>query len=330
MKRKRFFLYALGLAVFIAAWAPGIWLTGTRGNLSAAEEETAVQKQDMAVSRIYLEDIQYLAEGLIEARIGILLRDSGLNPMRRAMVGIASDRPDKDLFYDAEGGLTQWLRTDYDGRVSFTMRTSVEGVSRVGAVVGEDQILWPLSNFLYGYGGGPPELDLVAGKVLEVALNRAGALNPEGVAPHEEAQRRPLYGAEHVTFYLDSNIMAQDGEILYLDAAPLLRSGVTFLPLRALARALGVTVRWDVHFQAASLTRGDRVLHVRSQDTEMIQYIHNDAQPISLPVNPPPFIDEASGRVMIPLRAAADAFGAVVWYDQESRCVHLTQERDGL
>ncbi|MDR1206422.1 MAG: copper amine oxidase N-terminal domain-containing protein [Peptococcaceae bacterium] len=325
---KRFLCGAIGLAVFIGAWAPGIWLTGARGNLSAAEEETRIQKQDMAVSRIYLEDTQYLPEGLIEARIGILLRDAGLNPLRRAMVGIASDRPDKDLFYDLDGGLTHWLRTDYDGRVSFMMRTSVEGVPRIAAVVSEDQILWPLSNFLYGYGGGPPELDLVAGKVLEVTLDRNDALRPEGIAPHEEEQRRPFYGAEHVTFYLDSDIMVQDGEILYLDAVPLLKEGVTFLPLRGAAQALGVTVQWDVNFQTAVLTRGDRTLRVRNRDTEMIQYIRGDAQPVSLTANPPPFIDEAKGRMMIPLRAAADAFGAVVWYDQGSRSIHLTQERD--
>jgi hypothetical protein len=314
------FLWALGLTALIGFCAPGI--------CAAAEEESRVQKQDMAVSRIYLEDTQYLTEGLIEARIGIFLRDSGLNPLRRAMVGIASNRPDKDLFYDLEGNLTQWLRTDYDGRVSFVMRTSVEGGLRIGAVVNEDQILWPLSNFLYGYGGGPPELDLVAGKVLEVTLDRNDALNPEGIAPHEEERRRPFYGAEHLTFYLDSNIMVQDGEILYLDAVPLLIEGVTFLPLRGAAQALGVMVQWDVNFQTAILTRGDRILRVRNRDTEMIQYISDDAQPVTLTANPPPFIDEAAGRMMIPLRAAADAFGAVVWYDQESRSIHLTQERD--
>jgi hypothetical protein len=325
---KRIVKRALLWAAVAGICAAGTWPAGIRRDVSAAEEDAGLQKQDMAVSRIYVEDIQYLADGLIEARIGMLLRDTGLNPLRRAMVGIASSRPDKDLFYDLEGSPAQWLRTDYDGRVSFVMRTSVEGALRVAAVVNEDQILWPLANFLYGYGGGPPELDLVAGKVLEVTLDRNDALNPERAAPHEEEQSRPLYGARHVTFYLDSNIMVQDGEILYLYAVPLLKGGVTFLPLRGLAQVLGVAVQWDVNFRTAVLTGGNRILRVRSRDTEMIQYVRDDTQPISLTADPPPFIDEATGRMMIPLRAAADAFGAVVWYDQESRGVHLTQQRD--
>jgi hypothetical protein len=244
------------------------------------------------------------------------------------MVGIASNRPDKDLFYDLDGNLTQWLRTDYDGGVSCVMRTSVEGAVRVAAAVNEDQEIWPLASFLYGYENDPQKAGLVAGKILEIYFDRNDSLNPEGVAPHEEEQRRPLSGARRVTLYLGSNIMVQDEEILYLDAVPLLEEDVTFLPLRDVAQALGAAVRWDVNLQTAILTKDGRILHVRNRNGEMIQYVQSDPQPVSLWADPPPFIDGRTGRMMIPLRAIADAFGAVVWYDSEIRAVHLIQERN--
>ena len=296
-------------------------------SLYAAATADSAQIMDISVSRIYVDAISYHPEGLIEVEINIFAQDSALKPLRRAMIGIASDRPDKDLFYTLDGEPTNWQRTDYEGKVSFLMRTSVEGAIRVGATVNEDQILWRLNDYLYGYNPDSKAANIVSGKALEFALNRNDALKNENLSPHEQEQIRSFYGASNITFFLNSDIMFCDGEMKRLDAIPVLKNDVTFLPLRVTAEALGAAVSWDVNLNETILTRGLETLHIKAGSVEIVKFIMDNPHPIIIPINAPAYLDETSGRMMVPLRAVSSAFNAVVWYDAQTRSVHLTQQR---
>lgn len=108
-----------------------------------------------------------------------------------------------------------------------------------------------------------------------------------------------------------------NGAPLSFDVPPLLKNSRTLVPLRVIFEALGAEVDWD---------DSTKTVYAKSGDTEIALPVgkgefYKNGTPVSLDV--PAIIDES--RTLIPLRAAADAFGCEVDWDGETRTVLITK-----
>lgn len=111
-----------------------------------------------------------------------------------------------------------------------------------------------------------------------------------------------------------------DGTALQFTAAggqPLLRGGRTYVPLRAIFEAMGATVGWDAKTQTVSATRdGTAVQLVIGQKTVTVT---EQGETRAAVTDAKSFLE--NGRTYVPVRFAAQAFGANVGWDAAARTV---------
>lgn len=112
-------------------------------------------------------------------------------------------------------------------------------------------------------------------------------------------------------------MMVNEKEVA-IKPAPQIIGGKTLVPLRAVADAFGATVNWDANSKTASIVLRDKtILITLDKDTAMI----NGA--------PAPIGSKAillGGRVMVPFRFIAEALGAKVDYNSETKTITLSLE----
>nr|WP_260440092.1 stalk domain-containing protein [Cohnella lubricantis] len=111
-----------------------------------------------------------------------------------------------------------------------------------------------------------------------------------------------------------------DGYALPFDSAPIIKQGVTMVPFRAIAEALGVSVVWNQTAKTITasglsgdgqpvqlkLTVGQKTAAVDGTNIELLE----------APVN-------QQGHVLIPLRVFADQFGAKTGWNQTAHTVSI-------
>lgn len=98
-----------------------------------------------------------------------------------------------------------------------------------------------------------------------------------------------------------------DGYSLPFDSAPLVKNGVTLVPFRAIAEAIGVSVVWDQATRTVTATG----LNGSGQSTKVKLTVGKKTANVdgaSVPLLEAPVYQQ--GRVLIPLRVFADQFGA--------------------
>lgn len=103
-----------------------------------------------------------------------------------------------------------------------------------------------------------------------------------------------------------------------MDVAPYVRDGRTFLPVRFVAEALGVSsdnILWDEANQTVTLLKGDKVVQVKIGSKAMIV----NGATITMDVA----AEITSGRTMLPFRFIAQALGASVAWDEATQTVTL-------
>ena len=107
-----------------------------------------------------------------------------------------------------------------------------------------------------------------------------------------------------------------DGEPLSFDVPPLIEDNRVLVPLRAIAEAMGATVQWDDVQQVITVARGNRLVGVSVGGLRAIV----DGEPVYLDV-PPRILHD---RTLVPVRFIAQAFGAIVGWDEQTRTVTIT------
>lgn len=111
-----------------------------------------------------------------------------------------------------------------------------------------------------------------------------------------------------------------DGSALHFTAAggqPLLRAGRTYVPLRAIFEAMGANVGWDAKTQTVSATReGTSVQLVIGHKTVTVT---EQGETRTAVTDAKSFLE--NGRTYVPVRFAAQAFGANVGWDAAARTV---------
>lgn len=101
-----------------------------------------------------------------------------------------------------------------------------------------------------------------------------------------------------------------DGAKLSLDTAPIHKNDRILVPFRAIAESLGANVEWDGSLKSVTCTKDGTVL-VLTVNSDIMLKNSNAVRLDTTPVI-------SDGRVMIPVRAVSEGFGAKVsWYAKE-------------
>lgn len=143
-----------------------------------------------------------------------------------------------------------------------------------------------------------------------------------------EPKEEVIYGAKNVTMFIGSTGFVADGTAGTMDQAPFIQDNRTFVPLRAVATALGATnedTMWDPATQTITLVRPDLTATMTIGNNVITL---SNGQTVVADVAP--FIVAETGRTVIPFRAIAEAFGAdveaVFGADGTTTAVTFTQE----
>ncbi|MGI1690772.1 stalk domain-containing protein [Thermoanaerobacter uzonensis] len=103
-----------------------------------------------------------------------------------------------------------------------------------------------------------------------------------------------------------------NGNEIKSDVNPIIKNGRTYIPLRAVANAIGVdnkAINWDQHNQAVSIKTGNINIYMPINTTQII--VNGQKETINVPAF------ETNGRVMVPLRVISQLFGkSVDWYQE--------------
>lgn len=144
--------------------------------------------------------------------------------------------------------------------------------------------------------------------------NIAKATIANVVTPAPDAQKAT------VVFTVDNTKYTVNGVEKTADVAPYIKDGRTFLPVRYVAEALGVSsdnILWDAATKTVTLFKGDRV--VKLKIGSKVLYVNGTA--INMDVAP----EIKDGRTMLPLRWVGTALGVTVEWDEEARTVTVKQ-----
>jgi hypothetical protein len=113
------------------------------------------------------------------------------------------------------------------------------------------------------------------------------------------------------------------GSSVLLDAAPAIMRSRTFLPIRAVAEALGGTVGWDGVTRTATVMLGGH--QVSLQIGSNVAVLDGVRKPIdSADTLVVPVI--ASGRTLLPVRFVAESLGCQVDWDSNTKQITITYE----
>jgi len=111
-----------------------------------------------------------------------------------------------------------------------------------------------------------------------------------------------------------------NGENISFDQPPIMESGRTLVPLRAIFEALGAEVDWNGDTQTVTAVKDGVTVTLRIGSYDLIKSGHAPTQTSTLDV-PPQLV---GGRTMVPARAVAESFGATVDWCGDTRTVIIT------
>ncbi|MCX7841752.1 MAG: phosphate ABC transporter substrate-binding protein PstS family protein [Clostridia bacterium] len=104
-----------------------------------------------------------------------------------------------------------------------------------------------------------------------------------------------------------------DGKTIALDVAPVIESGRTLVPIRAIAEALGADVQWDDATKTATVTTVDKEVSVTVNKSSAS--VNGEAKTLDVAAK------IIGGRTMLPLRFVGEALGAKVDYIDATKTV---------
>jgi len=108
-------------------------------------------------------------------------------------------------------------------------------------------------------------------------------------------------------------------EAVSFDVPPRIESGRVLVPLRFASEALGATVEWNAQMRQVNLVLGEKSVTLTVDATSA----QANGRQVALEV--PPRIED--GRLLVPLRFFAEALGAGVVWEAETRTVRITLKK---
>lgn len=116
--------------------------------------------------------------------------------------------------------------------------------------------------------------------------------------------------AKRIELIVGNRTAVVDVRFAQLDAAPYIKNGRTFLPVRFVAETLGASVSWDAATSTATLSSEEGVIVVRTHDKMMLvngKRVEMDAAP-----------EIANNRMMLPIRPIAEALNCAVDWNENT------------
>jgi len=124
-----------------------------------------------------------------------------------------------------------------------------------------------------------------------------------------------------ITVQIGSDVMTVNGQVQQLDVAPVIHEGHTYLPLRAIAEALGAKVDWIAATKGITLTLGKHTVGLQIGNVSAVV----DGNVVAIfPPYLQPYGDGTYAATMVPLRVIAEGLGAEVTWDPATRVVTIT------
>lgn len=154
------------------------------------------------------------------------------------------------------------------------------------------------------------ELEEGANNIKVVAYDAAGNKGEATLAVTYEVKKVTV-----VKLTIGQDIMVVNGKAIQLDAAPEIKDGRTFLPLRAIAEIFGATVEWIPETNGVTVTLGDHTIGLQIGNPTAVV----DGNVIDIVA---PYIENR--RTMVPLRVIAEGLGAEINWDSINRIVTIT------
>ncbi|MBR5538994.1 MAG: copper amine oxidase N-terminal domain-containing protein, partial [Clostridia bacterium] len=127
----------------------------------------------------------------------------------------------------------------------------------------------------------------------------------------------PSAGKTEIKMTIDSLTAFVDGAAKTLDAAPIIRSSRTMLPVRFVAENLGATVGWDDATKTVSVKSADATIEI------VIGATTAKVNGAEITLDSPAFIE--NGRTYLPVRVVAENLGATVGWDDATKTATLTK-----
>ena len=161
----------------------------------------------------------------------------------------------------------------------------------------------------------------LTGEAVGIATNETGAFPNDRACSVEIADNISIPPAENVgavtaEFVIGSNIYKINAVSKIMDAAPYIKNDRTYVPVRFLGYALGLTdedIVWDASSQKATFTDGVTTVELTIGSTTIT--VNGEEQ--IMDVAP----EISNDRTMLPARWVAEAFGARVGWDNVTRTV---------
>ena len=125
-----------------------------------------------------------------------------------------------------------------------------------------------------------------------------------------------------VTVQIGSDVMTVNGEVEQLDVVPVIHNGHTYLPLRAIAEALGAKVDWIAATKGITLKLGNNTVGLQIGNSTAV--INGSKMVTIYPPYLQPYGDGTYAATMVPLRVIAEGLGATVGWDPATRVVTIT------
>lgn len=102
---------------------------------------------------------------------------------------------------------------------------------------------------------------------------------------------------------------------LTFDQPPIIKNGTTLVPLRAILEELGATVEWNEKTKTITCRKGTKQVVLKIGSKTMT--VKNQTQTLT---TPPEIVNN---RVLIPLRAISQAFGATIKYNARLKLIDI-------
>lgn len=113
-----------------------------------------------------------------------------------------------------------------------------------------------------------------------------------------------------------------DGVQISFDQQPIIQDDRTLVPLRGVFEALGATVYWNNDTRSVTAYKDDTTVELAIGSSTM--YVNGQ----------PRYLDVAgqiiNDRTMVPLRAISEAFGAIVYWDNDTRTVRVYSDESTI
>ena len=156
---------------------------------------------------------------------------------------------------------------------------------------------------------------LAASMAVPVLAEDTAKTEPEKAATEAEAPTAAEAETSDVI-----KVVINGTEVTFAGQAPVIKSDRTLVPLRGVLEAMGIEVDWNNEAKSVTAKRGLDSAYFVIGDTNLI----TNGGTVTLDVAP----EIINGSTMIPLRAIAEAFGAVVAWDGEAKIVTINDAKE--